>query len=689
MFFRWNRTASWFVWSLVGLMCALHAGGRDARAYEADARYKLGDHVEVEHFGEWKQGVVTEVLGNDWVRVRAEDDDGARTYPPRKVRPSKKRGSAPASDNPFATAEEKEAAAEFRTWSDQSGQFEVVAKLLEVADEKVVLEREDGQEIRVPLARLSDADRRYVEDPDAPAEEDDGEIEITKTDLNRAKLADLSPSETWSYSPDPAPAGEAELPAVRLTLGKKLNFFEKPIDLFLLPQSKQAYAIFHLDGHGRDGSGVRVFACDLAQKKLDGVGAFPANQLPVAISSDGKWVVAREHRFGFGNSATLCLHALEGKQLTPKVAWQPYHHVNGLDRDVQWATLVQDDALLTVSGVGQVALWRIPDLQPVWLAHGKRGATPTLSAGGRVVAVPGERGIALLEAMTGKKLGFLPTDTSGLGPAPLAFDRRGERLAMCSRGRFRVWDLLKQTVIRDFAIPFRIGGERLDWIDERTVLVGGRYLVDIDCRVWLWDYEKTTPATRMHGDRLWYVAEGVAKDELVLASAKLPDDGPRQLLTQVDPDSLLVVKPGMTVSISLSISGDKKREVTESLTKRLEEAGLKVSDQGELKLVGSIRPGETHELEIREFGSFKSTTHKATAERLELEYQLAGQTVWKYSTETFPPGFLEMQKNESISQALAREMKQNPDHFNHIWLPGYVARNEEGRPLGRSDAPSG
>jgi CubicO group peptidase (beta-lactamase class C family) len=50
-----------------------------------------------------------------------------------------------------------------RKWSDASGKFSVEAELVEVKADKVVLRKAGGSEITVPLASLSQVDRRYLE----------------------------------------------------------------------------------------------------------------------------------------------------------------------------------------------------------------------------------------------------------------------------------------------------------------------------------------------------------------------------------------------------------------------------------------------------------------------------------------------------------------------------------------------
>ena len=50
----------------------------------------------------------------------------------------------------------------YRTWSDSSGRFSVKARLTRVDGDRVALETESGSKIRVPIEKLSDADRKFV-----------------------------------------------------------------------------------------------------------------------------------------------------------------------------------------------------------------------------------------------------------------------------------------------------------------------------------------------------------------------------------------------------------------------------------------------------------------------------------------------------------------------------------------------
>ena len=53
-------------------------------------------------------------------------------------------------------------AEDVRNWQDDTGKFSVDAELLEIEDDKAVLKKLTGSVIRVPISRLSEADRRYL-----------------------------------------------------------------------------------------------------------------------------------------------------------------------------------------------------------------------------------------------------------------------------------------------------------------------------------------------------------------------------------------------------------------------------------------------------------------------------------------------------------------------------------------------
>ena len=87
------------------------------------------------------------------------------------------------------------AAAEIRTWSDTTGKFQIMAKFVEVSDGKVVLEREDGAQVTIPLDKLNEADRKAAADMMKAAEESPFKVTKPAKKADKKKAADEEPEE--------------------------------------------------------------------------------------------------------------------------------------------------------------------------------------------------------------------------------------------------------------------------------------------------------------------------------------------------------------------------------------------------------------------------------------------------------------------------------------------------------------
>ena len=76
--------------------------------------------------------------------------------------------------------------ADTRTWKDATGKFSVQAELIEHDDAQVILKKRDGEQITVPLAKLSDADRAFLE---SLAQQDDPQgVTLGKAQTYRVRI---------------------------------------------------------------------------------------------------------------------------------------------------------------------------------------------------------------------------------------------------------------------------------------------------------------------------------------------------------------------------------------------------------------------------------------------------------------------------------------------------------------------
>jgi WD40 repeat protein len=621
------------------------------------SKLKRGDKLEYFWFDEWHPCEFIQRETFNRVKIKESEHGWERTVPMDEVRlpPGLKKkageGTPAHPENPFATGEEKASALKQRTWSDKSGKFKIEATLVKVDGANVILMRSDQKEVPVPLDKLSDADKKYVADYQAgkaldgkPEKSSGGEeaertlLPLTKTDLNSAKFIEIDGTPEWTYQPDMG-AKPALVQNARVSL-QNVEWGSHATKLFLLPEQKKAFVIFGI-GHGPWEKSV-VQACDLARGKLEGVSTFPEGEKPLAVSPDGKYVLARTDKFHHGTKGELRLYAREGKKIDQVACWQPYNHHRspfpsaaerrrdlsraksrargnagpmaeaeetpeeadeanerpelGFEADVEWAEFIDPNHILTMSHGGELAMWKAPEIEPLYVIKG-RISQPALSPGMKFLAVAVKQGIAIMRAADGEPAGLIPLAADN-SSGSIAFRPDGRRLALVQGGqwsRVRVWDLESQEVARDFAVKDVTAGwmTNATWVGEDHLLTGST-VIDLVRRVPIWRYNLFSKAWQFYGDKAWYVNEGLGRDTKVLTSAKVPPKEAVDAVAKFKPEDLLLVRPGLEVEVDLQGgNADDLEKAREAVHKRLEENDMRVVPQSKVKLVGRIQPGET------------------------------------------------------------------------------------------------
>ena len=117
--------------------------------------YKLGDKVLVDWAGMTHTAEVVGFAATGWITVKFPRDGIVLTptLPPNQLKP-------------VAGSEPKKAAAAgatVRTWSSKgSGKFKIKAKFVELSNELVTLEKEDGETVTLALDKLSEGDQKLA-----------------------------------------------------------------------------------------------------------------------------------------------------------------------------------------------------------------------------------------------------------------------------------------------------------------------------------------------------------------------------------------------------------------------------------------------------------------------------------------------------------------------------------------------
>src|SRR5262245_58949228 len=265
-------------------------------------------------------------------------------------------------------------AADLRTWTDATGKFTITAKFVSLADGKVTLEQEDGSKVGIELTKLSAADQKVAHDlskgddnpfkPKTTAAPTDPPL--TTVDWSGARSVELTPEKSdWQFSVGPVPAVEG-LSQQPVRLPPKSNFFEHTKTLVLNPVCKRSVVSYTLDDPRQKSKNSRVVLCDLIAGKLVGSASAPGHSVPLALSDDGNRVLMRRDDFGHSNQDRVEIWKLDGSNITKTLRWVPYDDLRGADRDVKWATFLDEHRAVTVSASGKLVLWQLDPLKPVY-----------------------------------------------------------------------------------------------------------------------------------------------------------------------------------------------------------------------------------------------------------------------------------------------------------------------------------
>ncbi len=673
-------------------------------------KLKPGDKLEVEFGGKWTPAEFVEKINDKLIRVKRADIPFPTMQHVRRVRLAKSQTrptKVAGDDNPFATPEEKLAqAAKKRTWSDASGKFKVEAILVRIEDGNVVLRREDGKEIPVPLARLGPVDRKYLEGanvlgaanpPGTSPDDKPGTppIPVKPTDLTTAAQVSIPVEVEWSYQP----AGAAAVQTLRATeiVLRPMEFRESAVRMLFLPSEKLVFAVsseFLFGG----GSMFRVQACDLAGRRVLSAGNFGLDVEPLAISPDGSLVVARTVRAVGSPSGELQLYTREGHQVTPLVAWLPYrHHASRhawpdknadpqrpqLDRDadVTWAEFLDAEHLMTHSYAGELALWKVPSIEPVYFIPSGRIASsanhpPAMSADKKHFAVMHNKRVALLRSSDGETVGLMPADMANFNTSRLAWSDDGTKLAQVGWGRIRVWTLTNHTLLRDFPLEAARGVKNCAWVDNKHLVLDGRVVVDVERRIPLTTVGNLRSSdAKVLGGMVWNLGSGGGWTTVLSGTRAIPRNF-KDPAGGKSAEELLVIRPGMEVAVELpagtkSDGSDPRSEVIA----RLEKNGMKVVPQSDVRLVGTLAPGKTQTIQYTSWNRrSQASSHSFTEQVLTLSYIVDGETVWKHERRTFAPSIIHLKERETIGQALSRARRMDVSAFGGVWIPAHIAR---------------
>lgn len=586
-------------------------------------------------------------------------------------------------------------AADVRTWSDATGKFKIQAKFISSEDGKVTLEKADGSELEIELKKLSAADQKFIADLEKDpfkAKEDDpfknkgaggtknmpakstetttrpaAASRIVVPDFSDAKAVVVSPpDEAWKFDIPEAPATVAKSKPKTIPTPKKSDFFEGAKNLVGSPSGKFAAIGYSLQKPGSQLSTSRLVVCNLETAKIAGEGTQSGKYVPLAVHNDGKRVLMKKDEFGPSGQDRLEIWHVSGKSATKGTQWVPFDDANGGDRDVAWGSFIGDDRMATVSNRGKLVIWNLDEIKPIFTVDVQGGSKPAISPDQKWLAFATGKEIGILDLAEGEVVA-MQTTPQVQWPV-LAFSPGQKRLGMAAFDRLFVWDFSNGELYREMPYQGLHVMGNITWPSDDHVLLGNRFLIDLENQVKLWDYQGGEFVLQLNGTTWFAVSDGQGPGALL--GAQLPPPAVKDALAKaMSAPDFFVLKPGTTVKIDVSaVDPAGKDFVEKALTARLKEAGYEASPTGTIDLVAQTEVGKDRQVSYHIFGQIGSQIYNVRDYTSRVKFVYKGQEVWQTAVGSVP-GFLHLGKDETIEQYLRKSEKFNFDWFGKVDLP--------------------
>lgn len=603
-------------------------------------------------------------------------------------------------------------AADMRTWSDASGKFKIQAKFVSNDNGKVTLEKSDGTELEIELKKLSATDQRYVADleknapnpfktkeddpfkskpsgrntkpsdpkttdPDSPAPSRPSEARMIIPDFSDVKTVDVSPPDKpWKFEiPEAAEASTGKAKSKTIATPKKTDFFEGTKNLVGSSSGKFAAIGYSLQRPGvNQPSTSRVVVCNLESGKVVGEGSLPGKFAPLAIHDDGKQVLMKRDEFGHGNQERLEVWNVSAKSASKGIQLIPYEESSGGDRDIAWGAFIGTDRVATQSGGGDLVVWTLEDMKPLFRLKVQGGSRPAISPDQKWLAFATGKEVAILDLTEGEVVAMQTTPQ--VQWPNLAFSPGQKRLGMAAFDRLFVWDFENGELYREMPYQGMFVHGHITWPSDDHVLLGNRYLIDLENEVRLWDYQGGE-FVHQYGGTTWFVVSDGQKPGALLG-AQLPPPAVKDALAKAmaAPD-FFVLKPGTVVKIDVSgVDAAGKEFVEKALVARLKEAGFESGPNGTIDLVAQTEIGPQREVSYHTFGQFGSKTYNVRDYFSRVKFVYKGQQVWQTGIGSVP-GFVHLGQNETMEDFLKKSEKFNFDWFGKVDVPKLLQKPQE------------
>lgn len=578
-------------------------------------------------------------------------------------------------------------AGEVRTWTDSTGEFKIEAEFVSETDGTVTLKLKSGDEVEIKLDRLSDGDRDFIanlkKNPFKPAESNPFRPRQQSADAGsrapRVVDVDLSSAEPILLADGPA-AWKVDVPAVEplafrlrtVPLPPKSDFFEKLKGVAVSQTTGRAVVGYVLGRPGSKETTTRLVLCDLKTGKVIAQTTTAGQMAPIALHDDGRQVLMRRDEFGFGNQDRLEIWTIEEDGPRTSLVWTPYGKAWAGKKDVMWAAFLDDARLVTSSRGGQVVVWDYPSLDPLYTLDLCDGAVPALSPDRKLIGFCNGDELGLFDIDRHSVIARTATPRKLQWPT-LAFSPSGGRLGCVANDEVLAWDVATGELLADMpATGIQVKGS-IAFPHEEFILGGDKFLLDLEHRLKLWEYQGVEHVTMLGEYALLPVANGDHPGALIPAT--LPHPAAATLLEQaLNQPELFVFREGTRVRIDVSaIDAGKREEVRTALVAKLTALRCTPADDGTIDLVATVDAPKKRKVSYIHSGEYEVTDYIT-----HLKFVYKGEVVWQAQGGNIP-GIISVGRGENVASILEKASQQPAwGFYQRVELPRFLQRPTAG-----------
>ncbi|MFZ5829964.1 MAG: SHD1 domain-containing protein [Planctomycetota bacterium] len=603
---------------------------------------------------------------------------------------------------------------ELRTWTDGTGKYTIRGTFKGESGGSVSLMREDGQEVRIPLEKLSAADQKLVAELKAAAQGNPFEV-VEDAGLLPADGAEAAPPAPTAGSTEPRvvrvdwskareialPLGdlgwrlavqqpEPAVPAVKPVTIPPLAKFGEGLQQIVVNAPPTRVLLSYGSRH-RDAEPIRLVIVDPVAGRA-GAARAPAGtpkMMPLGLNTAGDKLFLRTDEFGFGKSRDAEIWSLSNSGVRRLLRWtasEATTRTSGSDGDIQWGCCLPDERVATLSKGGRLVVWDAATAQPLYSVRVPNRCLPALSSDGRYLCLGTDSHVYLFDTQRQQFVAARVHDDRTL--ARLHFSPDGSQLLLVGTTRMQTIDFGTGKALLDCRMPEHMlvtthveGGSEF-FICPNHVLLRGTSLLDLRHQTICWQY-KSLAAANPFGPLFCMVAQDPFGRESgrVWFTQLPPPDVEQKVAALTSKPDFWALRPGTKVSIEVAPLPDKaqRENVRGVLEEKCKAEGFHVVADAEVRLVAlieenperrkvaySMSPGffpspfrGGKEYEIREFYSV-----------LRIDYK--GTTAWERRASSVPQS-LRVSDDESMLDVLREHEKPNYKHFSTFRLPHQLA----------------